>query len=122
MTTRCQGTALWPKHFSDTTVFPGPCSTFLFLRVSFPGFMLEPWNGLGTNEVAAVDSWIAVREDFISKEERARGGRAGGGVLERQQSQRGGGGESGKKGPKVGGEEGREPAGKSQGGGGERAR
>lgn len=41
--------------------------------------MLEPWNGLGTNEVAAVDSWIAVREDFISKEERARGGRAGGG-------------------------------------------
>lgn len=31
--------------------------------------MLEPWNGLGTNEVAAVDSWIVVRGDFISKEE-----------------------------------------------------
>lgn len=52
---------------------------------------------------------------------RKRGGKRGleGGG---QRSQRGGGGESGKRGPKVGGDERREAAKKSQGSGGERAR
>lgn len=66
-----------PKRLSDTTVSQDHGHLPFSPRVSFPGFMLEPWNGLGTNEVAAVDSWIAVRGDFISKEERE--GRSGGG-------------------------------------------
>lgn len=67
---------------------PSP-SLFSWLR-------LEPWNGLGTNEVAAVDAGITVRSDFISGGERPP---SGGGRRRRK----------GEAGQKVGGEERRKP-------------
>lgn len=75
--------------------------------------------------MAAVDSWIPVRGDFIFKEEREGESGGWGGVVEGGREARGeaaGGGVSGKRGTKVGGEERRRPWGNSQGGGGERAR
>lgn len=48
--------------------FPGPCPCFVAPCPSVSARpRLEPWNGLGTNEMAAVDAGITVRGDFISR-------------------------------------------------------
>lgn len=77
MTTPWQRKILCQKA-SQTRVSQGhahlPFPAFLSL---FSRFMLEPWNGLGTNEMAAVDAWITVRGRFPGGEaaKQGRGGR-----------------------------------------------